>query len=128
MMKSIKLAQILFQKRSKLLFRRSKFLKRKQVNERKQKKVDKINSELVDIQTKLLKSHEAERARNEASVVKGIKKNSKLFFKYAKKFRKFRQSIVTLKNEEGESVNDAESMCEKINMKKASTKTQVPKK
>ena len=96
----------------KLLFRRSKFLKRKLVNQNKQKNIDRINTELVDIQSKLLKSHEAERLCNETKVVKGIKKNSKLFFKYAKKFRKFRQSIVTLKNDEGKSVKDPETMCE----------------
>ena len=96
----------------KILFRRQKFLKKKLVNQQNQKSIDKINSELVDIQTKLLKSHEAERRQNEASVVKGIKKNSKLFFKYAKKFRKAHQSIISLKNEEGLSVNDTESMCE----------------
>ena len=82
------------------------------MNQQQQKNIDNINSELLDIQSKLLKSHEAERVRNEASVVKEIKKNSKLFFKYAKKFRKAHQSIISLKNEDGISVKDAESMCE----------------
>ena len=96
----------------KLLFRRSKFLKRKLLNANSQKRVEDINSELVNIQEKLLKSHQAERIRNENSVVKGIKKNSKMFFKYAKKFRKFNQSIVKLKNEDGVNVNDPAEMCE----------------
>ena len=96
----------------RILFRRQKFLKKKLVNQQQQKNIDNINSELLDIQSKLLKSHEAERVRNEASVVKEIKKNSKLFFKYAKKFRKAHQSIISLKNEDGISVKDAESMCE----------------
>ena len=54
---------------------------------------------------KLLDSYKAERIRNEHTVVKGIKKNSKMFFKYAKKFRKFRQSIVNLKNNEGVNIH-----------------------
>ena len=96
----------------KLLFRRSKHLKRKLLNATSQKKVDDINSELVNIQEKLLKSHQTERIRNENFVVKGIKKNSKLFFKYAKKFRKFKQSVVKLKNSDGENVTDPVQMCE----------------
>ena len=96
----------------RLLFRRSKYLKRKLLNENNQSKIDNINSELVTIQAKLLDSHKAERIRNEHTVVKGIKKNSKMFFKYAKKFRKFRQSIVNLKNNEGVNINDPKSMCE----------------
>lgn len=52
-------------------------------------------------------SHCEERKRNERSVVKGIKKNTKLFFAYAKKFRKCYQSIVSLKNDEGISKNTA---------------------
>jgi len=82
------------------------------LNENSQKRIDDINSELIDIQAKLLESHKAERIRSEGSVVQGIKKNSKLFFKYAKKFRKFRQSIVKLKDSDGVDVNDPVSMCE----------------
>ena len=96
----------------RILFRRQKFLKKKLLHKQKQSNIDKINSELIDIQTKLLKSHQAERSKNEASIVKGIKKNSKLFFKYAKKFRKSHQSITSLKNEDGVSVNEVKSMCE----------------
>lgn len=96
----------------KILFKRSKFLKKKLLSATKQKNLDKINEELEEIQSKLLNSHEAERRRNEASVVKGIKKNSKLFFSYAKKFRKCSQTIVSLKNDEGINKNTAEEMCE----------------
>ena len=96
----------------KILFRRSKFLKKRLVNEQNQKKVDKTNSELIDIQSRLLDSHNAERMKNEASVIKDIKKNSKVFFKYAKKYRKNKQTIVSLKNEEGVSVKEAADMCE----------------
>ena len=96
----------------KILFKRSKFLKKKLLNANKQKNSDKINQELVEIQSKLLKSHDLERRRKEHSVVKGIKKNTKLFFSYAQKFRKCRQKIVSLINDEGVSKNTAEEMSE----------------
>ena len=96
----------------RILFRRSKFLKKRLINEQNDKKVEKINSELIDIQSRLLDSHKAERVKHEASVIKDIKKNSKVFFKYAKKFRKNKQSIVSLKNEDGISVKQAKAMCE----------------
>ena len=65
--------------------RRNKFLKRKLLTQRKEKYVDNIQQELVENQTKLLKSHEAERFANEIKVTIGIKNNSKLFYSYAKR-------------------------------------------
>lgn len=74
----------------------------------------KINNEIIDIQTKLLKSHEAERLKRETNLVKGIQKNTKLFFSYAKKNRKTKDSIGPLKDEAGNKVTDPKKMCEII--------------
>ena len=96
------------------LFRRSKFLKRKLLNTSKKSKVKNINEEIIDIQTKLLQSHEAERLKKETDLVKGIKKNTKLFFAYAKKNKKTKDTIGPLKNEAGNIVSDPKKMCEII--------------
>ena len=99
----------------KILFRRNKFLKRKLVSANKQKKADKIESEIIDNQKEILKSYEAERKAYESKLIKGIKKNSKLFFKYAKKFAKKPQVIGPLKDSNGKLVSDPQEMCEIIN-------------
>ena len=96
----------------KKLFRRSKFLKRKLLSAKSETKIAKINDELVQIQTKLVKSHENERLQNERKLAKDIKKNAKLFFKYANKFRKAKECIGPLKNKNGKFISDAKEMCE----------------
>ena len=96
----------------KKLFRRSKFLKKRLVNTSKERKIKKINDELSDIQTRLLKSYEAERLEKESKIIEGVKKNNKLFFSYAKKFRKTRDSVGPLKDHSGNIVSDPKLMCE----------------
>lgn len=96
----------------KKLFRRSKFLKRKQLSTSKENKLKKISEELINIQTKLLKSHEAERLQKESNIIKGVTKNSKLFFSYAKKCKKAKNSIGPLKDALGNLISDPKLMCE----------------
>ena len=96
----------------KKLFRRSKFLKRKLLSAKSEAKIAKINDELVQIQTKVVKSHENERLQNEKRLAKDIKKNAKLFFKYANKFRKTKECIGPLKDKNGNFISDAKKMCE----------------
>ena len=98
----------------KILMRRNKFLKRKLLTQHKDKKVDKIQNEMIEIQTKLLKSHEAERLTNEVKVTKGIKNNSKLFYSYAKRFLKKQQKIGPLKDKFGNMESDPLKMSEII--------------
>ena len=87
-------------------------MKRRLINTKKEKKVKKINEELLDIQTKLLQSHEKEQIEKESKIIEGIKKNSKLFFSYAKKFRKTRDYVGPLKDHSGNIVSDPKLMCE----------------
>ena len=96
----------------KKMFRRSKFLKKRLINTHKERKVKMINDELLDIQTRLLQSHEAERLETESKIIEGVKKNNKLFFSYAKKFRKTRDSVGPLKDHSGNIVSDPKLMCE----------------
>ena len=96
----------------KKLFRRSKFLKRKLLSTKNESKITKINNELIDIQTKLMKSHEKERLLNEKNLASEIKKNAKLFFKYANKFRKTKDCIGPLKDKSGNFISDPKNMCE----------------
>lgn len=98
----------------KILMRRNKFLKRKLLTQQKEKKVDKIQNEIIGNQTKILKSHEAERLANEEKVTKGIKKNSKLFYSYAKRFLKKQKNIGPLKDNLGNIVSDPLKMSEII--------------
>ena len=94
--------------------RRNKFLKKKLLTKHKEKNVEKIEKEIVGNQTKLLKSHEAERLANEAKVTMGIKKNSKLFYSYAKRFMKKQEKIGPLKDNSGNLVSDPLQMSEII--------------
>ena len=96
----------------KILFRRSKFLKQKLLSAKNESKITKINEELVEIQAKLLKSHENERIMNEKNLASEIKKNAKLFFKYANKFRKTKDCIGPLKDKSGNFNSDPKIMCE----------------
>ena len=94
------------------LFRRSKFLKKRLLVTKSESKIRKTNEELIDIQTKLIKSHEKERLHKEKHLAKNIKKNTKLFFKYANKFRKTKECIGPLKDKNGNFISDAKIMCE----------------
>ena len=96
----------------KKLFRRSKFLKKKLLSTKNETKITKINNELIQIQTKLIQSHESERLHKEKNLANHVKKNSKLFFKYANKFRKIKDKIGPLKDKEGKFISDAKLMCE----------------
>ena len=96
----------------KKLFRRSKFLKRKLLTTSKDNKLKKINEEIIDIQTKLLQSHEAERHEKEFKIIKGASKNTKLFFSYANKCKKSKNSIGPLKDASGNLISDSKLMCE----------------
>ena len=100
----------------KKLFRRSKFLKRKLLTTSKENKLNKINEELINIQTKLLQSHEAERYEKESNIIKGVGKNSKLFFSYAKKFKKSKNTIGPLKDVSGNLISDSKLMCEVLKL------------
>ena len=98
----------------KILMRRNKFLKKKLLTQRKENSINKTQQEITENQTKLLRSHEAERLANEVKVTKGIKNNSKLFYSYAQRFRKKREKIGPLKDEDGNTVVDPLQMSEII--------------
>lgn len=93
------------------IFRRSKFLKRKIMN-CKDKNRDKIIHELMKIEEKLIQSYDNDRLRNEKTIVNGVKKNTKLFFKYAQRSRKTKDTIGPLKDSQGKLFSDPQNMCE----------------
>ena len=53
----------------------------------------KLKSELIDIEKKLQKSYKLSKEYEEHEAIKSIKKNSKYFFAYAKRFSKLRNNI-----------------------------------
>ena len=95
----------------KRLFRRCKFLKRKMTHSKEKNRYNIIH-ELMKIEEKLVQSYDNDRIRNEKTVIKGVKKNSKLFFKYAQKSRKTKDSIGPLKDSKGKLFSDPQNICE----------------
>ena len=57
-----------------------------------------LNIELIEIEKKLQKSYQFSREASEAKAVKNIKKNSKFFYAFAKKFSKVKSNIGPLKD------------------------------
>ena len=63
-----------------------------------------LRTELIDIEKKLQKSRKDSRLYEEQKAIKAIKKNSKYFFAYAKKFSKTNSGIGPLKDKNGKFV------------------------
>ena len=95
----------------KRLFRRRKFLKRKITHCKEKNRYDIIH-ELMKIEEKLVQSYDNDRLRSEKTIVKGVKKNSKLFFKYAQKSRKTKDTIGPLKDTKDKLFSDPQNICE----------------
>jgi exonuclease III len=76
------------------------------------KTTDKLNTEMIDIENKLLASHMAERGSEEEKAVDNIKINSKYFFSYANRKIKNVSQIGPLLNEHGELEDDIEKMAQ----------------
>ena len=65
-----------------------------------------LRSELVDVEKKLMLIYRNSQKYEEKVAVDAIKKNSKYFFKYAKKFAKVPNKIGPVKNEDGDLVDN----------------------
>ena len=92
-------------KKKKLLRRR------KQINKTLTKvtsalRIKRLQEELVEVEKKLMALYRSSEEYEEKVAVSSIKKNSKYFFKYAKKFSKIANKIGPLKDEDGELVSD----------------------
>lgn len=74
------------------------------------KKQQTIRDELVAIEKQLIKSHQQDREEDELKAVNAIKRNSKYFFSYAKKYSSAKSPIGPLINNAGEPVDDPADM------------------
>ena len=84
--------------RRKLMRRRNRINKRI-INTKSATTKEKLHKELIQIEKQLHKSRLASKYYEEQKAIKSIKKNSKYFFTYAKKFSKTRASIGPLKDD-----------------------------
>ena len=74
----------------------------------------KLNEELIDIERNLQKSYKAEKTEMEHQAVNAIKKNSKYFYSYAKKFSKVTVGIGPLLNAAAEVISCPVKMAEML--------------
>ena len=95
-----------------ILMRKRRILRQKLKNGNNKKVKTRINNSLIEIEEKLLESHEKERRRNELHILKAMKTNIKVFFKYAKKFTKNKCQIGPLINQDGEKISNPQVMSE----------------
>ena len=69
-----------------------------------------IQNKLVKIEMALQKSHATANSHREAKAIDAIKKNSKYFFMYAKKFSKTQKPIGPLLNQNNEYTSSSKEM------------------
>ena len=79
-------------------------------NNPESKKLQKLYSELYDLDYEIKESINYQRHQNETKAVKAIMKNPRYFYSYAKLHRKLKSTIGPLINSDGELVNDPKSM------------------
>ena len=94
-----------------LMRKRNKIQKRLQTTCNKIKAL-KLKDALIKIEKQLRDSYKRKSAMDEANAIKAIKRNSKYFFSYAKKFSKVKTKVGPLLNKDNEYVNDSEQMAD----------------
>ena len=94
-----------------LMRRRARINKRIQ-NMKSPSRKEKLLHELISIEKQLQKSRKSSKTYEERKAVESIKKNSKYFFTYAKKYSKLHHNIGPLKNEKGEYIYDNKLIAE----------------
>lgn len=93
-----------------ILMRKRKLWRKKLLTTNKQNRKEQINRKIVDIEVKLIRSHESERLRDENKVINDTKRNTKAFYGYAKKFASCKSKVGPLINEKGEKTEDPVEM------------------
>ena len=96
------------------LLRRRKKLNKMLTKVKSTSRRDHLQSELVDTEKRLMLMYRNSREYEEKMAVDAIKKNSKYFFKYAKKFSKVPNKVGPLKNDDGELIDDPSSIAEML--------------
>ena len=92
-------------------------------NIKSQTRSNKLKEELVSIEKTLQKSYREEEEYCEQRAISNITKNSKFFFKYAKKYSKVKSDIGPLTDEKGDYVSDPKSMADILSKQYASVFT-----
>ena len=82
----------------RLLMKRRSRINKRLLNMTSISRKDKLTKELIQIEMKLQESRKNSTIYEEQKAIKSIKKNSKYFFTYAKKFSKVRQGVGPLKS------------------------------
>ena len=77
-------------------------------------RIDRLKDELLDIEKNLMQHYKQSESFQEHKALTAIKKNTKYFFKYAKKFSTLRSHVGPLKNENGDIISDSLEMVEML--------------
>ena len=88
------------------LIRRRRRLNKTLSNVKSSSRKDVLRGELLDIEKKLMNLYRSSAEYDEHKAISSIKKNSKYFFKYAKKFAKVKTQVGPLKDENGSFINN----------------------
>ena len=96
------------------------------LNAKSSRKKDLLLNELVIIEKNLQDSRKRSNLYNENKAIKSIKKNSKYFYSYAKKFSTVKHGIGPLKNNKGKYVYDNSKMSELISEQYTSVFNKTP--
>jgi hypothetical protein len=75
-----------------------------------------LKDKLVEIETAICNSHKNQRFAEETKAINSIKRNSKYFFKYAKKYATTKSSIGPLTAPDGSIVADPKEMCKLLKL------------
>ena len=79
---------------------------------RNENRADILNEAIVEIEKRIMDSHDRERKENESKAIEKITNNSKYFFSYASKFSTAKSKIGPLINNAGKLVDDNKEMSE----------------
>ena len=109
--------------RRNLMRRRTKIKKKIKQKRLSAKRRTKLKHELIEIEVSLKSDYCKEKATQEDHAISAIRKNSKHFFSYAKKFSKVRQGIGPLSGPNSESINCPKQMADILSNQYASVWT-----
>ena len=96
------------------LIRRRRRLNKTLSNVKSSSRKDVLRGELLDIEKKLMNLYRSSAEHEEHKAISSIKKNSKYFFKYAKKFAKVKNQVGPLKDENGSFINNPLDIAEAL--------------
>lgn len=104
----------------KKLIRRRRRLNKTLSKVRSDNRKNLLREELLGIEKKLMNLYRSTEEYQENKAISSIKKNSKYFFKYAKKFAKVRSQIGPLKDKNGSFISDPRDIAEALSSQFAS--------